>query len=143
MFVSGPFCCTCGSHLRVMSCEMCSRQVSAAEQNEILTTIAECAANDCSSSPTYFVTVSSALCYYLQPPEVHALSLCLSRRFPAGIIIFHIAYKGFCIFQAPSVPRSISPKHALALLFAKISLGFVILPPRGFVQMDVCKVDPM
>ena len=132
MYALGPFCNTCGSHLSVQPCHICSTH---GLSKDVLDSIFSALEADTSSYLQVTVTVSN-LCYLLLPVEMMAFAYSLQRRFPGGILVFHYMRKQWCLFQVPFMPRLVRPWEAIDLLRVQMCLGFALLTD-GMAQITV------
>ena len=127
MIACGPFCSGCSSLLRVEACHRCSRAQAATDTACFFDTLEKCAMQGCTHCEYGVVLCAIPAQQCLRPADVQRLAAACVRRYPRGILVFHISSRMCCLIRHGSAPALVELADAAAHMMAPPSLAYVVL----------------
>ena len=127
MFACGPFCSGCSSLLRVEACQRCARAQAATDAERFFDALEKCARHGGSHCEHGVTLHACQVPHSLLPTDVQHLAAICARRYPRGILVFHLAERSCCLIQRGAEPALVELDDAIEHLITPPSLAFVVL----------------
>ena len=140
MFACGPFCSGCSSLLRVEACQRCARAQAATDAERFFDALEKCARHGGSHCEHGVILHACQVPHSLLPTDVQHLAAICARRYPRGILVFHLAERSCCLIQRGAEPALVELDDAIEHLITPPSLAFVVLGSgRGVASLEVSR----
>ena len=136
MIACGPFCAGCSSLLRVEACQRCARAKAATDAERFFDTLEACAHRGGSHCVNGVVLSARPVRQCIRPKDVQRLAAVCERRYPRGVLAFHLGERACCLFKHGTQPVLVELADAVTHLMAPPALAYVVLGWGG-ASLDV------
>ena len=141
MIACGPFCAGCSSLLRVEACQHCVRAQAAFDTDRFFAALEQCVMRGVSHCENGVVLRARPVRQRLRPKDVQRVAAVCARRYPMGILVFHLRERACCLMKHGAAPALVELTDAATHMMAPPALAYVVLGwGRGVASMDVSRV---
>ena len=141
MIACGPFCAGCSSLLRVEACQHCVRAQAAFDTDRFFAALEQCVLRGVSHCENGVVLRARPVRQRLRPKDVQRVAAVCARRYPRGILAFHLGERACCLFKRGTQPVLVELGDAVTHLMTPPAIAYVVLGwGRGVGSLDISRV---
>ena len=118
MIACGPFCAGCSFLLRVEACHRCAHTQAVSDTERIFVALENCVIRGGSHCEDGVVLRARPVRQCFRPKDVQRLAAACVRRYPRGILAFHLGERACCLFRHGAQPVLVELADAVTHLMA-------------------------